>query len=142
MTALQKHQTDTQRIFHQTMKTLEALHTEVGQVSDPQQKLKSLYNQNTDETQVMSIFDLIMPHSTFFLLNQDLKFLMFQATTNLSEISKQLKQSSYPKLRNPNRNQSKSRNPDEARLELLILQLQSSQAQSTCQTQTICSIHQ
>ena len=142
MTALQKPQTDTQRIFHPTMKTLEALHTEVDQVSDPQQKLKSLYNQNTDETQVMSIFDLIMPRSTFFLLNQDLKFPMFQATTNHSEISKQLKQSSYPKLRNPNRSQSKSRNPDEARLEQQILQLQSSQALSTCQTQITCSIHQ
>lgn len=62
MTAPQKPQTDTQRIFHPTTKTLEASHTEVDQVSDPQQKLKSLYNQSTDETQVMSIFDLIMPH--------------------------------------------------------------------------------
>lgn len=34
------------------MKTLEALHTEVDQVRDLQQKLKSLYNQSTDETQV------------------------------------------------------------------------------------------
>lgn len=52
MTALQKPQTDMQRISHPTTKTLEALHTEVDQVNDHQQKLKSLYNQNTDETQV------------------------------------------------------------------------------------------
>lgn len=126
----------------------------MGRVSEAQLRLRSLYSQSIDETQVMWTSEMKTLQSICLSLpreqvNWSKRFQQCQVTTSHSEIWKQqvLKQRSYRKPRSQNQNQSiKSQSHEEVKTETMY-QLRkfcrlrtNSRATFICQTPTIFSI--